>query len=113
MRAFLLRHQGDIPPGYSPLDWAAYIIEDKAGDFTQLAVMKRSAEGQSLIEESPAEARLPVNIELHYEQNPHGQPQLVINKLIHFKWWSDPSQGKGTNSQRTPSLTNYGIDTLD
>lgn len=113
MRAFLLHHHGDPPPGYTPLEWAAYIVEDKAGEFTQLAVMRRSAEGQSLIEESPAEARLPVNIELHYGKDPQGQPQLIIDRLVHFKWWADPSQGKGTNSQRTPSVTNYGIDTLN
>lgn len=117
MRAFLLHHHGDPPPGYPSLDWATYIIEDKTGDFTQLAVMRRAAEGQSLMEHSPPEARLPVNIELLYEEGPHGQPQLVIGRLIHFKWLGDSSTNKGTYSRRSipenASHHIFGIDSLD
>ena len=112
MRAFLVRHEGDPPPGYPPEEWAAYIIEDSSGRFTQLAVMERTAEGQSLIAESPPQAnRLPVFIRLHFENGPLGK-QLVIDELIHFKWLGQSTLGKGTNSRRVETPAN-GIPSLD
>ena len=117
MRAFLLRHVGDPPPGYSPLEWASYIVEDESGRFTQLAVMKRTAEGQSLIAESPPDAnKLPVFIKLHFENGALGK-QLVIDELIHFKWLGQSTLGKGTNSRRLKvqegGINSLGIDTLE
>lgn len=117
MRAFLLRHEGEPPPGYSPQKWASYVVEDNSGHFTQLAVMERTAEGQSLIAESPPEAnRLPVFIRMHFENGALGK-QLVIDELIHFKWLGQSTLGKGTNSRRSgdpgSGVTSLGIDTVE
>lgn len=117
MRAFLVRHEGDPPPGYPPEKWATYIIEDNSGRFTQLAVMARTAEGQSLIAESPPEAnRLPAFLRLRFENGALGK-QLVIDELIHFKWLGQSTLGKGTNSRRVESqgsgIPSLNIDTLE
>ena len=95
MRAYLLHYDGNLPPGYSAADWAAYVIEDKDGTFTELALMSRTSMDQPLIGQSPRGTRLPVHLELGYHIGSAGRKQLVIHSLIHFRWWNDSSSGKG------------------
>lgn len=99
MRAFLLRHDGPLPPGYLPEKWSAFVVEDDKGAFTEIAMIDRNSEDFALLDETPEGARLPVNVELVYAEGPNGIRQLIIHRLIHFQWLG-PSIGKGEPLRR-------------
>lgn len=102
MRAFLLRHEGQMPPGFDSDEYAPFVVEDDKGAFTGMALMKRDAEGFALLADAPEGSKLPVNIEIFYSKEPGGDRQLMIHRLIHFQWLGSPLRGKGKPFRREP-----------
>jgi hypothetical protein len=95
MRAYLLRHDGHLPPGVEGGSQRSYVIENADGFFSALAIMNSAAEGAALLDKIPSKARVPVNLELGYTKSPYGGRQLVIHRLIHFQWQNRPLNDKG------------------
>lgn len=95
MRAYLLPHDGPLPPGVEAGSKHGYVIENTDGVFSALAIMDPTAEGAALLEKIPSKARVPVNLELGYTTSPYGGRQLVIHRLLHFQWQNRPLNDKG------------------
>ena len=95
MRCYILRHAGTPPAGFDPLTHLSFVVENQRGEFTEVAVMRRDAEGAHLLELIPAKSSNPVNLMLKYTVLANGARQLTIDKLLHFQWHQHTMTYKG------------------
>lgn len=95
MRCYILRNTGAAPAGFDPTTHSSFVVENQRGEFTELAIMRRDAEGAHLLESIPAESRNPVNLMLKYADLTNGTRQLIIDELLHFQWHQNTMSDKG------------------
>ncbi|MFK7911516.1 MAG: hypothetical protein AB8F34_13090 [Akkermansiaceae bacterium] len=95
MRCFVLHNTNSLPPGIDPSDYLGLTIENKRGEFTSTAIMKRNSKGARMLLNLPLGTRNPVNLLLRYKDLPNGTRQLTVDKLLHFQWYQSSSTDKG------------------
>jgi len=90
MRAYLRRYNGVWPPGISRDHYQCFLIEDRGGLFSEIAVMKKTSFGFLELKRLPSSARHPVTLRLVYhipkEQDGHAERVLTIDALVHLRW---------------------------
>lgn len=87
MRAYVRQYGGALPLGADGTRYHAFLVEDRAGLFSELALVKKEAVGAAELAGLPPQALHPATLRLHY-----GSPGdtvgkcLMIDSLVHLRW---------------------------
>ncbi|MCP5535275.1 MAG: hypothetical protein H7A51_03460 [Akkermansiaceae bacterium] len=89
MRCYVRQYQGQWPLGIPSDQYHCFLIEDRGGLFSELAIMDRSSVGYTTLKGLPNASRHPVTLELgyhHFPTNGRGGEILEIQSLKHLRW---------------------------
>ena len=90
MRCYLRQYEGAWPVGISPEQYHCFLIEDRDGLFSELAIMARDSVGYTTLVDLPKASAHPVTLNLLYDQmsdvTGSAARILKIESLKHLRW---------------------------
>ncbi|MEJ6571261.1 MAG: hypothetical protein QNL01_06845 [Akkermansiaceae bacterium] len=88
MRCFIRQYEGVLPAGIEADKYRCFLVEDRAGLFSEVAIMKLDASGYSALGDLPKASRHPVTLNLGYRpySDKRTDKLLTIMSLKHLRW---------------------------
>ena len=88
MRGYLRQYDGVWPLGIFQKDYHCFLIEDRDGLFSELAIMRKDSMGYASLKYLPKSSRHPVTVRLGYRALTGGSSdrKLTVLSLIHLRW---------------------------
>lgn len=88
MRGYVSHYEGPRPLGLSSDKFHCFLIEDREGLFSELAIMESGSVGFSVLTNLPKDGRHPVTLQLGYRPNPGANHDKILSifALTNMRW---------------------------
>lgn len=94
MRCYLRQYEGVWPSGISPNDYHCFLLEDRGGLFSEMAIIKNDTPGFMMLKTLPKRSRHPVTLVLGHKPLASGEAGKSLHIMgLKYLRWQKMSQG--------------------